>query len=129
MNACLSVCGLTCLAIPARRVTRRTIRGGLVPVQPPPVRGQGQRPLGALADRQVNRPRGARGERDGHDLAALAGNDKGPVPAFQAQMLDANDADVRAIGLWLMPRSPAGEDVKFGEDAGCLGCTDLPEYL
>jgi len=26
MNACRSVCGLTCLLIPARRVTRRTIR-------------------------------------------------------------------------------------------------------
>jgi hypothetical protein len=26
MNACRRVCGLTCLAIPARRVTRRTIR-------------------------------------------------------------------------------------------------------
>ena len=27
MNACRSVCGLTCLAMPARRVTRRTVRG------------------------------------------------------------------------------------------------------
>ena len=68
--------------------------GGAVPVQPPPVRGDEQRPLGALADGQVDRPGGTRGERDGDDLAALAGDDQSPVAAFQAEVLD-----VRAGGL------------------------------
>jgi hypothetical protein len=37
--------------------------GGAVPVQPPPVRGDEQRPFGALADGQIDRPavRGASG--------------------------------------------------------------------
>jgi hypothetical protein len=57
--------------------------GGAVPVQPPPVRGDEQRPLGALADGQVDRAGGTRGERDGDDLAALAGDDQSPVASFQ----------------------------------------------
>jgi len=35
--------------------------GGTVPVQPPPVRGEEQRPFGPLADGQVDRPGGTRG--------------------------------------------------------------------
>jgi hypothetical protein len=66
---------------------------GAVPVQPP-VRGDEQRPFAALADGQVDRADGARGERDGDDLAALAGDDQGPVAALQSQVLD-----VRAGGL------------------------------
>ena len=62
--------------------------GGAVPVQPPPVRGEEQRPLGALADGQVDRAGGARRERDGDDLAALAGDDQGAVAALEAQVLD-----------------------------------------
>jgi hypothetical protein len=65
-----------------------------VPVQPPPVASEEERPLGALADRQLNRPGGTRGKRDGDDLAALAGDHQGAIAAFQAQMLD-----VRAGGL------------------------------
>jgi hypothetical protein len=68
--------------------------GGAVPVQPPPVAREEERPLGALADRQLNRPGGTRGKGDGDDLAALAGDDQGPMAAFQAQVLD-----VRADGL------------------------------
>ena len=45
--------------------------GGAVPVEPPSVRGEEQRSFGALADSQVDRPGGARGERDGDDLAPL----------------------------------------------------------
>ena len=56
--------------------------GGAVPVQPPPARGEEQGSFGALADGQVDGVGGARGERDGDDLAALAGDDQGPVPAF-----------------------------------------------
>ena len=68
--------------------------GGAVPVQPPPVRGQEHRPVRPLADGQVDRPGGARRQRDGDDLAALAGDGQGPVAALQAQVLD-----VRASGL------------------------------
>ena len=43
-----------------------------VPVQPAAVRGEEDRSLAALTDSQVDGPRGARRERDGDDLAALA---------------------------------------------------------
>ena len=62
---------------------------GAVPVQPPPVRGQEHRAAGTLADGQVDRPGGARREQNGDHLAALAGDGQRPVPALQAQMLDA----------------------------------------
>jgi hypothetical protein len=41
-----------------------------------------------LADRQVDRPGGARRQRDGHHLPALAGDHQGAVPALEAQVLD-----------------------------------------
>jgi hypothetical protein len=44
---------------------------GAVPVQPSAVLGQEHRPFGMLADGQVDRPGGARRQRDGDDLAAL----------------------------------------------------------
>ena len=62
--------------------------GGAVPVQSPSVCGDEQRAFGALADCQVDRAGGARGERDGDDLAALAGDDQGPVPALEPEVLD-----------------------------------------
>ena len=61
-----------------------------MPVQPPPVGGQEHRPVGALADGQVDRPGGPWRQRDGHDLAALAGDGQRPVPALQAQVLDVS---------------------------------------
>ena len=61
---------------------------GAVPVQPPPVGGQEHRPAGPLADGQVDRPGRARRQRDGDHLAALTGDRQGPVPAFQAEVLD-----------------------------------------
>jgi hypothetical protein len=61
---------------------------GAVPVQPPIGPSQEYRTAGALADSQVDRPGGARRQRDGHDLAALAGDGQRPVPALQAQVLD-----------------------------------------
>ena len=45
--------------------------GGAVPVQPTAIGSQQDGPFTALADGQVDRPGGARGERDGDDLAAL----------------------------------------------------------
>jgi len=44
---------------------------GAMPVQPATVRRQEYRPVGALAGGQVDRPGGARCQRDGDDLAAL----------------------------------------------------------
>jgi hypothetical protein len=49
--------------------------GGAVPVEASPVRGEEERTVGAFADGRVDCPRGARRERDGHDLAALASDD------------------------------------------------------
>jgi hypothetical protein len=46
--------------------------GSAVPVQPPPDSAEEHRPLGPFADGQVDRPGGARRERDGDDLATLA---------------------------------------------------------
>jgi hypothetical protein len=86
MNACRSVSGLTGLVMPARRATLRTIR--VAPVQPPPIRGQEDRPLGPLADGQVDGSGGARCQRDRDNLAALAGDRQRPVAAFHTESLE-----------------------------------------
>jgi hypothetical protein len=65
-----------------------------VPVQPAAIGSQEDGSFAAFADGQVDRPRCARRERDGDDLAALAGDHQGPVPA-----LDAEGLDVRASGF------------------------------
>jgi hypothetical protein len=59
-----------------------------MPIQPTAIGGQKDRSFGALANSQVNRPRGPWRQRDGDDLGALAGNDQSPVPALDAQALD-----------------------------------------
>jgi hypothetical protein len=61
-----------------------------VPVQPPTVWGQEDWPVVTLADRQVDRPGGARRQGDGDDLAALVGNHQGAVPALGAQGLNVS---------------------------------------
>jgi hypothetical protein len=45
--------------------------GGGVPIRPPAIDSREQRSFSALADGQVDRPGGARGERDSDDFAAL----------------------------------------------------------
>ena len=67
---------------------------GAVPVEPAPIGRQEDGSFGALADGQVDRPRGAWRQRDGDHLAALAGDHEGAVPA-----LDAQGLDIRAGGL------------------------------
>jgi hypothetical protein len=47
---------------------------GAVPVQPPSVGGQEDGPVAPFPGGQVDRPGDARCERDGDDLAALAGD-------------------------------------------------------
>jgi hypothetical protein len=51
--------------------------------------------VAAFAGGQVDRPGGAGRERDGDDLAALAGDRQGPVPALQAQVLDVSAGGLR----------------------------------
>jgi RIO kinase 1 len=82
MNACRSVCGPTGLLIPARASGPADDPGGTVPVQPPPVSGQEDRPPGPFSNGQVDGPGSARRERDGGDLVALAGDGQRPVPAL-----------------------------------------------
>ena len=53
-----------------------------VPVQPAAVRGDEDRSFAALTDSQVDGPRGAGGERDGDDLAALARDHQGAVASL-----------------------------------------------
>ena len=68
-----------------------------VPVQPPPVCGEEDRPGAAFPGGQVDRPGGARGERDGDDLAALAGKRQGPVATLLAQVLDVSAGGLRYL--------------------------------
>jgi hypothetical protein len=68
---------------------------GAMAVQPPPVRGKEDRTISAFIGGQVDRSGGAGCQRDGDDLAALAGDGKGPVPAFQAQLLDVGAGGLR----------------------------------
>jgi hypothetical protein len=58
---------------------------GAVPVQLSAIGGQEDRSRAALADGKVDRPGGARRERDGDDLAALARDGERPVPALDAR--------------------------------------------
>ena len=61
-----------------------------MPVQPPAISGQEDGSLHAIAGRQVDGPRGARRERDGHYLSALAGDHQRAVPTLDAQGLDVS---------------------------------------
>ena len=58
---------------------------GAMPVEPAAVCVHDPRPVCVLADSQVDGPRGARRERGGYDLAALAVDHQGPVPALDAR--------------------------------------------
>ena len=90
--------------------------GGAVPVQSLSVRGEEDRPFHAFANGQVDRPCRAGRERDGDDLAALAGDDKRPVTALDTQVLDVGagglgnpqpvegqQGDQGVLGGWAQP--------------------------
>jgi hypothetical protein len=62
--------------------------GGAEPLQPLPVGAAEDRPVEAFPDREVDRPRGPWGERDGDDLAALPQDRQGPVPPFDTEGVD-----------------------------------------
>jgi hypothetical protein len=76
------------MVIPARRAIRRTIRPAPCrsSCRPSAVRKTGPS-LRSLMARSI--ARGAGCERDGDDLAALAGDHQGTVPALDAKRLDA----------------------------------------
>jgi hypothetical protein len=92
MNACRSVCVPDALDDPGPAGSAADDPSGAVSVQPDASRGQEDRPVCAFANGEVDRPSGARRERNGDNLAALAGDHQGPVPAFDAQGLDVGAA-------------------------------------
>ena len=87
MNACRRVCGPT---------SWRSRRGGHtaddpagpVTVETPPSPVEEDGPVGPFADGQVDRPGGARRERDGDGLASLAHDGERPMPSLDAEGLD-----------------------------------------
>jgi hypothetical protein len=62
--------------------------GGAAPVQPPPARVRKTGPSARFADRQVDRPGGARGERDGDHLAPLRVTTRVRCPRSIPRFLD-----------------------------------------
>jgi hypothetical protein len=76
-------CGADVLGDPGAAGDPADDAGGAVAVQPPPVRSDEEWPFGALSHGQVDGAGGAWRERDGDYLAALAGDDQGPVASFQ----------------------------------------------
>ena len=59
-----------------------------VAVHPLAIGTKKDRAVESLADREVDRPRGARCQRDGDDLAAVAQDGEGAVAAFNAEGVD-----------------------------------------
>jgi hypothetical protein len=57
-------------------------------VQTPSGAIEKDRTVRALADGQIDGPGGARRQRDGDDLAALAHDGQGPMAAFEAERFD-----------------------------------------
>jgi hypothetical protein len=61
---------------------------GSVPVEAFALRAEEDRSLDTLADGQIDSAGGTRRERDGDDLAALAQNREGAMPALDAERFD-----------------------------------------
>ena len=88
MNACRSVWGPTRLVIPARRAMRRTIRRGGVAIEPIAVGAAKIGSFTAFTDGEIDGAGGAGRQRDRHDLAALAQDRQGAMPAFEPESFD-----------------------------------------
>src|SRR5262249_51451332 len=69
--------------------------GGTVPVQPPAIGGQEDRPRTALNAGPVDRPPRARRQRGGHGLAAFGTKGQRRVATFGADRLDAGAGGLR----------------------------------
>ena len=87
-----------------------------MPIRPPAIDSREQGSFSALADGQVDRPGGARGERDSDDFAALAGDQQGPVPALKTEVLDVGSGR-------LGPRGPLSAS---REISACSACRPEP---
>ena len=85
MNACRSVCGPTRLVIPASTCHAPHDPPGGVAVQPIAVSSEEDGSFAALTDGEVNRASRAGRERNGDDLAALAQDRQGAMPALEAE--------------------------------------------
>jgi hypothetical protein len=86
-----------------------------VAVHPLSVRAEEDRPVEAFTDGEVDRPGGARRERDGDDLAALAQDGEGAVAAF-----DAEGVDVGAEGFG----DPQAVDREQRDEGVLIGCAE-----
>jgi len=99
---------------------------GAVPVQPLAVRSEEQRSVDALDNRQVDRPGGARRERDGDDLPALA------TKAFVLSFSEALWGEVRPAGVQVLALCPGATGTEFfgiaGESAS-VGRRQTPERV
>ena len=71
---------------PASDAAHDPARG--VPIESVAVGAAEDRSFAAFTDGEIDRPRGAGRERDGHDLAALAQDRQGAVAAFEAELFD-----------------------------------------
>src|SRR5207247_735901 len=80
--------GVAGLGVGAVRAVLRTIRPPPCRSSRPPSLARNTGPSVRSPDGQVDRPGGPRRQRDGDDLAALAGDGESPVAALEAQMLD-----------------------------------------
>ncbi len=94
---------------------------GAAPVERVAGRGLEDRSLAALAYGQVDRPRGARRERDDGFLAALAGNGQGAVAALDAEILDVG-AD--GLGNPQPIKGEQGDQSVLGRAAQPGGCQE-----
>jgi len=68
---------------------------GRVPVEPQAVGPEEDRAVQPFTDREIDSSGGARGERDRDDLAALAQDDQGPMPSFEAEAVDVRPRRLR----------------------------------
>ena len=101
---------------------------GALPVQPPPSAVRKTGPSQRSPGGQVDRPGGARRQRDRDDLAALAGDGQGPAAALQPQVLDVSAGSLRtpsarsaraarsahALAAGQVRRPPAGRRASCG---------------
>jgi hypothetical protein len=87
-----------------------------VPVQPAAVSSQEQRPVAALTDGQVDCPHRPWRQRDRNNLAALAGDQQGPVAAFDAQGLSnsVSSTSICVAALSIRARRGAGARLPVG---------------
>jgi hypothetical protein len=68
---------------------------GAVPIHPLAVGSQEDRAVESFTDNEIDCSGGAWCERDGHNLAALAQDAEGAVPALEAEGVDVGGQELR----------------------------------